>query len=68
MDLEEYSQIARHQWKYGNYVPLQWKIFLQWKYGNENMHFILWMFLNISFVSVLYIFEDNTVWNMTKSE
>ena len=46
------------QWKYLKYVSLQWKNkFLQWqfRFKNENKHFISSMFINISFMSKLTV-------------
>ena len=42
--LEE-SILAVDQWKYGKYVSLQRKIFLQWKYGKWKYAFY---FINVS--------------------
>jgi hypothetical protein len=49
LNLEKNSP-ARHQWKYGKCVPLQWK----------NMYFISSIFLNISLISIIIKYHIST--------
>ena len=53
------SSLAADQWKYRNYVSLQWKInFHSENMKNEQTHFISSIFLNISFYK--YLIKINT--------
>jgi hypothetical protein len=50
--LDEISP-GRHQWKYGKYVSLQWKIFVYSENTEyENTHFISSIFFYTSFINL----------------
>jgi hypothetical protein len=56
-NLKESSQ-TRHRWKYGKYVPLQWKINIYSENTeNKNTHFISSIFLNIYIINLDIIID-----------